>query len=190
MEELIERFSIDALSSSPAVFDNKKLLWMNGHYIRNAHIDRITRLCIPYLEKAGYKGVDFEVWKKIVLVTRDYLDTLSEITEHVGIFFDKEPKLEEGTEKYLKYPHTPDIIKEFIRRIQETEQLDADTVLNILRGMLKDFGLSGRKLIMPLRVAITGKTKGPEIYHIVEILGKEETIRRLENTYKELNVNG
>ncbi len=190
MEELIDRFSVESLSGSPAVFDDKKLLWMNGHYIRSADIDRITKLCIPYLEGAGYGGVDFERWKKIILVTRDYLSTLSEIPEHVGIFFGERVEVERGAEKYLKYPHVPLIIREFIRRTRDAEKLDADRVLDILRGMLKDFGLSGRKLIMPLRVAITGRTKGPEIYNIVEILGKEVTIKRLENTYKELNADG
>jgi len=180
LEELSEIFSLEGVSKSPAVFDVEKLNWLNGYYIRNSNAEYIAEQCLPYLKEAGYidyNALDMEKIKKIVLATRDYLSNLSEITQYAAVFFEPvdidELKLELSDEK------TKLVLSTLKKKIEEIGDIDEQAIKKLLKNLTKDLGFGGKKVFMPIRMALTGKKSGPELYQIIDILGKDTVIERL-----------
>ncbi|MBM7853802.1 nondiscriminating glutamyl-tRNA synthetase [Desulfohalotomaculum tongense] len=185
IEELKKLFSLDRVSKSPAVFDMEKLNWLNGIYIRQGSIEDITKICLPYLQKAGYVPADpapedIEHAQRIVAVTRDYLINASEIVDHVDIFYADSVKLEdEKAREVIAQEQVPQVMRALKEKLYAAGTLEEDVVKKMLKELTKELGFGGKKVYMPLRVALTGKTHGPELYQIIPILGIEGTVKRL-----------
>ncbi len=186
MEELCQHFSLDRVARNPAVFDVEKLNWINGFYIRKTPIEKITALAIPYLQKEGYLPTIIDEQKqaqatKIVAAVQDYLPFISDVKNHVGIFFAEEIKPENDEAKLvLEEEQVPGVLQLFLDKISTEENLESAQVKKLLKETSKELGLGGRKVFMPIRVALTGQTHGPELHDIIPILGKDEIARRFQ----------
>ncbi|TDX49309.1 glutamate--tRNA ligase [Orenia marismortui] len=182
-EEIIEQFSIDRVNKSAAVFDVEKLNWMNGMYIRSAELEKIVDLAKPYIREAGYDLSDkSDEWIRFLVDTvRGSLDHVSEIADHLDIFFgdltytDKEKAKEDFKQEKV------DLVFETLKnRIKSLDSLDPEFIKKMLKQTLKDLPVGGRVFYHPTRFALTGKGSGPELYNVIALLGKEECINRLD----------
>jgi len=186
MEYLIKNFSLDRVSKNPAIFDIDKLNYINSQHIKLKSLDELTQMCIPYLIEAGYvtqKDAEekFEWLKKIVKSVYEGLDYLSQIKDRVDIFFNNEVKIEEDEAKeVLKWEHVKHLISVFEDKIKNVENLNSDSIKMLFKEIQKETGYKGKNLFMPIRVVLTGKTHGPELVEIIEIVGKENILKRLE----------
>ncbi|SHE75932.1 MULTISPECIES: glutamate--tRNA ligase [Caloramator] len=186
MEELERMFDINRVSKNPAVFDIDKLNHINGIYIRNAELDRIVDLAIPHLVKGEFITEEFantnrEWISKIVDTVRGGLSNVSEIVNHVGIFFGEEVKLEnEEAKEVLKQEHVSALLDEFKNILLETEVVTKENAKDIMNEIKKRTGAKGKALFMPIRVAVTGQVHGPELVNVLEILGRDMLIKRIE----------
>ncbi|MDI3533728.1 MAG: nondiscriminating glutamyl-tRNA synthetase [Thermosediminibacterales bacterium] len=186
MDELIQQFSFDRVAKNPAVFDKDKLNWMNAHYIKSSSVDRITRLAIPYLIKAGFlKEEEIESKKdwvcKIVETLQENLTVVSDIVEKSRMFFDDEIKLEdEQAKQILKLGHVPNLLDEFEKQVMEAEIVDDDFAKKVFKSIQKATGIKGKNLFMPIRIALTGQVHGPELVSIISILGKQKILNRIK----------
>lgn len=184
MEELEQRFSLERVSKNPAVFDIDKLNWMNGQYIKNTPVERITQLAIPYLIKAGFikenEKVDLEWLEKVVGIVQGELSFVGEIPEKAAIFFDDnvEPKDIEA-EEVMKMEHVPELVKAFKNKVSSVQTIDDEFAKGVFKEIQNQTGIKGKNLYMPIRVALTGQVHGPEIVEILKILGREKLIKRL-----------
>ncbi|MGM0437861.1 MAG: glutamate--tRNA ligase [Bacillota bacterium] len=183
-EQMIKDFDIRDVNKSGAVFDIEKLNWMNGKYIRDADLDRIVDLSIPYLKDAGYikdnDDVDREWLKKVIDVARTGVDYLEQIPTESELFFTdlefedkKEAKVEfseEGVELVF------DSLKEKLAKLDE---LEIDKIGNIFSEMKDELPVGARTIYHPVRLALTGMTSGPELTEVIYILGREEVEARL-----------
>ncbi|RYD03206.1 hypothetical protein N752_20425 [Desulforamulus aquiferis] len=190
-EEIQQQFSLDRVAKNPAVFDIDKLNWLNGHYIRQADLDRLTQMAIPYLQEAGYlvgevNGEKLNWVRQVVSVARNYVSFMQEITQHVEIYFNKDvaPENEEAAQ-ILVGDHVPVVMNAAIELVSQAEELTEEAVKALLKAVGKQTGLKGKMVFMPLRVALTGKAHGPELYQIIPIFGKELTIARLKAAIKQ-----
>ncbi|MTI80712.1 MAG: glutamate--tRNA ligase [Firmicutes bacterium] len=185
LEEIKDLFTLDKVSKSPAVFDLEKLNHLNGMYIRNSELDYITKLALPFMQKAGYISEsptpeDLEMAKQIVDATKKYVNNMSEIVEHMEIFFTDEMKLEnEKAREALQIEEVPQVMHAMKEKIFSSSKLTEEIVKGMLKELTKELGFGGKKVYMPLRVALTGQTHGPELYQIIPILGTNRTIDRL-----------
>ncbi|MCL4440710.1 MAG: glutamate--tRNA ligase [Firmicutes bacterium] len=188
LEELVEQFSLDRVAKNPAVFDSDKLNWINGQYIRKSPVERITDLAIPFLREAGYiKGEvtpdNYEWLKMVVASVQEHLAFVAQITDHVGIYFDDCIQMEnEAASAALKDDDVPQVMAAFRQKIVETEEITSENTKAILKALTKELKLGGKKVYMPIRVALTGKTHGAELYDIIPILGREMILARLAQT--------
>jgi len=186
MDYLIKNFSLDRVSKNPAIFDIDKLNYINSQHIKLKSLDELTQMCIPYLIEAGYvtqKDAEekFEWLKKIVKSVYEGLDYLSQIKDRVDIFFNNEVKIEEDEAKeVLKWEHVKHLISVFEDKIKNVENLNSDSIKMLFKEIQKETGYKGKNLFMPIRVVLTGKTHGPELVEIIEIVGKENILKRLE----------
>ncbi|AGB40176.1 glutamyl-tRNA synthetase [Halobacteroides halobius DSM 5150] len=181
-EEIIDRFSIDGVNESAAVFDVEKLNWMNGVYIRDTELDKIVDLALPYLEAEYDLSDKSKEWIKLLVSTaQESLDYIAQITDEVEVFFseleyeDKEEAIElfqeEDVDLVLK------TLKEESKKLNSFKQQEVRDMMNRVR---KELPVGGRLFFHPTRIALSGKTSGPALYDVATLLGKEETIKRLE----------
>jgi nondiscriminating glutamyl-tRNA synthetase len=170
MEELINQFSLDRVAKNPAVFDADKLNWINGCYIRKSPVERIIDLAVPFLRESGLitgeVTPDIYDWLKMVVASvQEYLSCVADITDYVAMYFDDHVQMENDE--------------------AGAEELTPENTKAILKALTKELKLGGKKVYMPLRVALTGRTHGPELFYIIPILGRDRILVRLAQTMGE-----
>jgi nondiscriminating glutamyl-tRNA synthetase len=186
MDELIEQFSLERVAKNPAVFDVDKLNWINSYYLKQLPIHELTELAIPHLIAGGYiteqEAVERRAWIETVMVAvKDYLSYAAQVTEHVDVFFNDSPEFEnEETKAVLAEEEIPLVTSKFKEKIAAAPVLDTPTVQGILKSITKELKLGGKKVYMPLRVALTGKAHGPELDVLISIIGKERSMQRID----------
>jgi len=187
-EELIEKFSLERVNKSPAVFDPQKLEWMNAEYIRKLNKEELTELLIPYLRKRGWVGekVNGLIYQKILRITeleQDRLRVLSDIGDLVDFFFEKDfPYDPRAVKKRLKEDYVFPLLERIKTEVEKMNSLKEESLENVLRRLAKVFSLSTSKVFHSLRVALTGRMRGPGLFELAAVLGKEEVIRRINRT--------
>lgn len=191
----IREFSLERVSKNPAVYDVQKLTWINGHYIRSYDLDKLTQAIIPFLQKKGLIGenYDYEYIKKIVSVVREREKTLVYIADAMTYYFKEVESYEEkGVQKYFTKEGVVDILKKAAETLKNLEPFNKFTAEEAYRKLVEELGISSSALFHPTRLAISGRTFGPGLFDIMEFLGKEKTVARIERAIKfiEENIKG
>ncbi len=182
MEELIEAFDIHRIVRAGAVFDLQKLKWMNGQYIRNMETERYLQEAQAWLDPDLRKKPQIRV---ALMAVKTALSTFSEIPEKVKVFTEEAAELGEEAKSILKEADVQKALKEFLRVLEDVEELDEGTFKLLMKKVQEESGVRGKQLWMPLRLALTAEMQGPELGYIVEYLGKSETRRRISACIKE-----
>lgn len=181
LEEAIARFDIHHISRSPTAFDEKKLDWLAAQYLREADIERLTELAIPFLQESRLipkerENLDYPGLKKVVEAVRPGLHCLSQLVEEAGFFF-REPVIEMGSQP-LASDKAQIVLARMLELLEEHGLLSPEA----LKGLAVEIKGTGFKEVMSiLRLALTGKARGPELSTVVSILGIEECKKRLRN---------
>ncbi len=178
IERLIDEFDLGRISQSSAIFNLEKLNWMNGFYLRQADLDRLTKLAIPYFRKFNYPVDDISKVKKILSVVREKIDYLDQLGDHLDIFYRDQMVIEDTEAKsIIRQDSAQRILWSFLRELNAVAKLDKDNFRSMMTVVQKETGVMGKNLWMPLRVALTGQMHGPELPMVAEILGKEKCVK-------------
>jgi glutamyl-tRNA synthetase len=186
-EELVEKFTLENVGKSPAVFNPEKLLWLNGLYIRNKPAEEIAKLVIPFLEKKGFQVVFDERLIKIVESLKERAKTLIDFAESSDYFFTDEIKYEESAKKKFFTPEVVPILETLINRLSSLEDFSAPEMQKIFNEIIEERGLKMVQIAQPVRVALTGGTVSPGIYEVTEILGKGRVVERLQRAISSIS---
>ncbi len=188
-DQLIEQFSLERVAKNPAVFDVDKLKWMNNHYLREADLDRVTRLSLPHLVEAGFLDSEeiedkkFNWLKGIVDLVRERVGCLKELPKEVKLFFTDEFGFEtEEAEVIMQEETAPTVVRLFMQKLKELEMLEPPAIKKIFKAITKETGLKGKQVFMPVRVALTGQMHGPDMPEMICILGREKALQRMDRT--------
>lgn len=189
LDEIIEKFELKDMSAKPAIFDIDKLDYFNGYYIRQLSIDDLTRLCEPYLreniELSGeQRKKNIEFIKKIVSVEQERLKKLSEIGDLSRFFFIEDLEYEKEILAWKKMTteeaqENLKTIYELLEKIPE-ENWTNDSIEEGIMSYLQAKELRIGEYLWPMRVSLCGQKNSPGPFDIAEILGKSETIRKIE----------
>ncbi|AEN91999.1 Glutamyl-tRNA synthetase bacterial/mitochondrial [Priestia megaterium WSH-002] len=187
-EQFIEIFDPARLSKSPALFDTSKLRWMNNQYMKQLDLDEVVALSVPHLVKAGKveetRDAETEQWvRDLVALYQEQMSFGAEIVELTEMFFKKEIDYSEEAKAVLGEEQVPEVLKAFAEEISSLEEFSADEIKAATKAVQKATGQKGKKLFMPIRVATTGETHGPELPKAISLLGKETVLARLESIY-------
>lgn len=191
MHDLIEEFQIDRVGKSPSIFDPEKLLWMNGYYIRNSDLGKIAHLSQEFItdkELRSETEKNPERYLQVIALVQDRLKTLNEVEKLITFFYrspDYEASLliarksdKDRTKLALKTAHeTLDKIGSY--SIDETEVA--------LRKTAKEAELKDGELLWSVRVALSGSDASPGVFELLEIFGKEESLKRIDTAIRKLN---
>ena len=192
MDELIEEFSVDRVSNAGGVFDKDKLNWVNGQYIRESDVEKITTLAIPHLIEAGYITEDdvknrYDWIKRMISAVQERMSYISEVVEKVEFFFVNEIKPEDETvEEMLKGEQVPELLKAFKEEVEQIEEVTEEFAGSIFKVLKKNTGIKGKNLFMPIRATVTGQLHGPDLDNILMVLGKQNILKRIEYVEKNL----
>jgi glutamyl/glutaminyl-tRNA synthetase len=187
-EELIQKFDLYRCNSSASIFDEKKLVWMNGEYIRAKSLDEFTKMAIPYLQKdnlfkENFNDEDFENLKKIIALEHEKVKYLTDIPMLYDFMLKDEFIYDEkDVEKVFKKDaeKTKNILEGMKKELEMTGSFSAENLENIFRNYAEKNDLKTGAIFHPVRVATSGRTKGPSLFHYLEILGKEKVLNRID----------
>lgn len=185
LEELAKKFDLTGLSKSQVGFGLAKLDWFNGQHIRMLSSERLARLSVPFLEKAGLPIDDFERVESAVDAARENAAKLSEISAYARIFLGSFTISEDAREELAK-PQVPSILDAFRNLVVGSDALTKEEVeghFAVMRTTFKEIGIRGRELFHPIRVAVTGQNVGPDLIRTIVMLGKDEVFQRLSSAY-------
>jgi nondiscriminating glutamyl-tRNA synthetase len=182
LEKIIEEFSIRDISRSAPIYNRKKLEWLNSFYIREKEEGQLSEILISYLEKSGIRidQIDRPWLNQVFGALKENLVVLSQVEEYLGIFFDEKLFFEEGAKAILQDPRNRETVRSVLSLLEDSSEFTSDGRTSMLSQLEKQTGRKGKDLYAPLRAAVTGKTKGPELVKTLPLLGKERIIKRLK----------
>ncbi|MGI6329371.1 MAG: glutamate--tRNA ligase [Bacilli bacterium] len=180
LEELTKRFTIEGISKSNAIFDIGKLNWLNNYYIKRLTIDKLYSFVLPYLEEVYDLSSKTELWLKTLIETyQEQLSYGKEIVQLSELFF-KEIVTDEDGKEFLELTETNNIKLVLKKEIKGIKNWTEENIKKALNKVKEETKVKGKNLFMPIRVLVSGKTKGPELPRTIFLLGQEQVIKRLE----------
>ncbi|GAA0596835.1 glutamate--tRNA ligase [Virgibacillus siamensis] len=190
-DKLIEIFDPERLSTSAAIFDKNKLKWMNNEYIKAADTERMVGLAMPHLIKAGKLPENMDEQTKewaenVIALYKEQLRYGAEIVELTELFFQDSIHYDEDAMNVLNEEQVPEVLQVFADKLIHLDDFNKDAIKAEIKATQKETGHRGKKLFMPIRVATTGQTHGPELPLAIELLGKDVILKRLDALLKKL----
>lgn len=186
-EELIAKFDLAGCQKSPATFDTVKLNWMNGEYIRQTKLDDLVKLAAPFLDKEGLTGKPGPDLKKTVALEHEKFKLLSDIPRLVDFFYKPVQFDPKAFDKVLKAPGAKQVLLDLADALQNFAPFEDKALEARIRQFVADKGLKNGQVFHPIRVATTGRTEGPTLFLMMEVMGRDEVIARLKNAAAQLN---
>lgn len=186
LEELIEQFSMDRVAKNPAVFDVDKLNWINAQYMKKTSAGQIAGMALPHLIEAGYLpekvSEEQQNWvAEMVGAVQEQISYAAQVLDHADLFFRDDVEFEsQEAREILLDPDIPRVMASFKEKMLLLPVVDVPAVQALLKSLVKELKLGGKKVYMPIRVALTGKMHGPELFHLIPVIGKERILARLD----------
>ncbi len=187
LEELVKVFDYHHMSKSPAVFDIQKLKWMNGEYMKAMDEDKFYEMALPYIKQVITKDLDL---KKIAHMAKTRIEVLPDISALID-FFEAVPEYDVSMYTHKKMKTNPEISLEVLEKIlpvlENQEDYSNDALYELLCGFAKENGYKNGQILWPIRTALSGKQMTPAgATEILEVLGKEESLKRIEAAVEKL----
>ncbi len=179
-EELVEKFGFEGLGKSASMYDSAKFLWLNGKYLRSTSLNQISSMLVPFLQKQSLAVPSSQKLQSIVVHMRERSDTLADIVEQSRYFFTDDFEYEEKASKKFLGKASEQILSVLMEKLASVEDFSHNGLQDCFSQVMESTGLKLGKIAQPTRVALTGSTKSPGIFDVVEILGKQEVLRRLK----------
>jgi len=186
LDQMRANFGLERVNDSPASFDPDKLYWLAGEYMKQLPVAERAEGCIPFLRRASLVSdpiTDAERAKLVRVVEScgDRIKLFSDILVYGAPFFRKDPAYDaKAVEKKLRKPPVPELLREFTPQLAVVEPFEVAPLEAALKGFAEGKGVNPSLLIHALRVSTTGVEVGPGVYDCLAILGRNETLRRIE----------
>jgi glutamyl-tRNA synthetase len=177
-DDLIELFSLERVSRNPAVFDEQKLRWMNGRYLREMPTEELQRLLEERLGR--------ELPREAVEIAQEKMQTLDDFWTLAGFLVERRPTDEKAWNKVMQ-DGAGERLAKAREALAQTEPFTAESVEHALRGVVDQLGAKPKDVFQPVRVAISGSTVSPGIFESVAVLGRDETLARIDEALARAN---
>jgi glutamyl-tRNA synthetase len=178
-EELIEKFSLESVGKSAAVFNTEKLMWLNGLYIRQEKPETLAEMLLPFLEARGLKPRSLSWLGEVIKTLQERSKTLVEMVDQAEFYFRSDFEFDEKAAKKHLTPSIKEPLEMLIARLESSPELDEKGLEEIFGEVVALKGIKLGALAQAVRVALTGKAVSPGIYEVVKIVGKDEALKRL-----------
>ena len=183
MEELIEKFDLDRVSKNPAVYDEKKLTWMNGQYIRKLSKEELYDYAKPFVVPKLFSEQEYinnKKWMMLALESiKSEIETLAEASEKLNVYLEV-PKVNLKLKDELEKTGVIIAFKKLMDVYESLEEWKIENILEATKKVLKESKVKGKEFYHPLREILTGKDSGPDLVNLIYLLGRENVVSRLK----------
>ena len=186
MEELTQLFSLEKCSKSGAKFDYEKGKWFNHKYIQQKDNAEIASLFMPQLEAYGIQS-DLQYVTRVVALVKERINFIKELWGQASFFFKAPETYDEKTVKKRWKEDSAQRLSELIGVLQDITDFHSENTENIVKAWIESNGYHLGNIMTAFRLAVVGESKGPHMFDITELLGKEETIRRIQKAINTLS---
>jgi len=180
LEELIKIFDPSRINKSPAVYDVKKLNWVNSHYIKKLNLDELIKITLPPLKEKYDLSDKSEKWiKHLIQIYRDHISYGKEIVEVTDLFFKKDIILDDECLEFINSDDSKKVVNSFYNNIKNITDWSIDNIVDAINKTKEVTGIKGKNLYMPIRIMVSGQMHGPELPDTVYLLGRDTVTNRL-----------
>jgi glutamyl-tRNA synthetase len=184
IDMLIQKFSLDRVGKSGAIFDIQKLNFMNGHKLRTFPLEQVAELAKPFFPPETLPQES--QFQEAIALTRDSVTTLAEFPQACKEILGKPTYSGEIVAELAREPQNAERLRVLKEEIGTLQNMERDALVVVFKRAGKALGVKGKPLYHPLRLALTGKNQGPELLGIMSLLGKEECIVRIDTCLEHL----
>lgn len=183
MKQLAEQFDFDRVNKTGAVFDKRKLDWVNGHYVRDLSVDELAEKIKPFMIKAGLIDESYpeDKLKLLAATWQSAIDKFSDAPELSKNYFidDRQMSWDDEAVEAISTEDAKRLIDSFLNHLDQVDEIDEEFATSVMKKIQKETGIKGKNLWFPVRAAITGSVHGPELSNAFIIMGKEKIKNRL-----------
>lgn len=189
-EELIEKFSLESVGKAPSVFNPEKFLWLNAHYIKEKKPEDLVPMLEPFLKSLNYPEKPKPYLAKAIRTLQPRSRTLVEMAEAMRPYMVDEVEYDPAAaEKFLSASMRQPFEK-LIATLDQLNDFNEQNLEKAFKGIVEEMGIKLGKVAQPVRVALTGGTVSPGLFEVIDVLGKENVLRRMRKALNYINAHG
>ena len=182
MRELISEFRLEEVGKSPGVFNAEKLLWLDAHYLKEHSPAQLAEEVRPFIEQKGYHLNNDPQWlEKMVVTLQPRAKTLVELVESAHFYLSDDITIDPKAKAKFLTPKVEPILSQLRQRLAHLANWKLTDIQETFETVMREHQLGLGKIAQPVRVALTGGTASPGIFEVVEVLGPERTLSRLDH---------
>ena len=187
IDEVVKLFELEKINRRNAAFDLDKCFWLNGQYIAQMSIDRFIELARPFLEKADIELSDRDYLQAVLAIVKEKIKLLSDVPEWTRYFFTEQYELDPAAvEKVFGKPEAAERLIALRDEFAKIENWTVEKIESILKTLAQKLGCKTGDLVHPARVGVSGRSVGPSLYHMLEVMGKERVLARFDRMIAQL----
>ena len=187
LETIIQTFSMEKVGKSGASFDEDKLKWINATYLHAYDSEKLSKIIRPSITEKALTGLTDKKIEQFIALIRPNIETINDVNDYLGIISNRAFNITDAAGKILGEQKNVEMLSVFCRLMDAIPEYSETHLKEALRELSKITGLKGKELYMPLRAAITGMTKGPELDELFRFMGKESIRRRIGKAVGKIN---
>ena len=188
IEEVVKLFELEKINRRNAAFDLDKCFWLNGQYITQMSLDRFIELARPFLEKADIDVSDKNYLCAVLSIVKEKIKLLSDVSEWTRYFFIEDYEFDPAAvEKVFGKPEAAERLIALRDELAKTANWNVQTLETTLKSLARKLRCKTGDLVHPARVAVSGRSVGPSLYHMLEVMGKERVIKRFQRMIAKLS---
>jgi len=180
LQELEEAFSLDRINKAGAIFDTEKLNWMGGYYVRHLSVEYVAEKARPFFEDAGIDIGNNEKYLRVITMARDYVSRLSDMVEHSKMFYE-DLMFSEEDQTLIAEENSQKIYSFWIEELEKKTDWSSEDISLLIKQATSELGIKGKNFYFPIRLSLFGSCHGPDIPTLIDILGRDGSIKRLKD---------
>jgi glutamyl-tRNA synthetase len=187
IDEVVKLFELEKINRRNAAFDLDKCFWLNGQYIAQMSLDRFIELARPFLEKADIEVSDRDYLRAVLAIVKEKIKLLSDVPEWTRYFFTEQYEFDPAAvEKVFGKPEAAERLVALRHEFAKIENWTVEKIESTLKTLAQKLGCKTGDLVHPARVGVSGRSVGPSLYHMLEVMGKERVLARFDRMISQL----
>ena len=188
MESLCKSFTLDRVSKGGAVFNYKKLMWYNEHYVHNRSVDSLLPQVQSLFQDEGIDAQDLHFLRNVLELLHERVSKVDEFVPMGRFFYEAPQSFDEGALKKWS-ADSPRLVASFLQRLIDIpeDEFKAEAIKHVLETTVQEESVGFGKVMMPVRIALSGQGFGPDLFPAMELIGKKSCVSRLEGAIEKLS---
>jgi len=189
IDEVVKLFELEKINRRNAAFDLNKCFWLNGQYIAQMSLERFTELARPFLEKAKIDISDEKYLGAVLSIVKEKIKLFKDVPEWTAYFFTENYEFDPAAvKKVFGKPEAGTYLSALRDEFSKTDKWNVETIESTLKNLAQKLGCKTGDLVHPARVAVSGRSVGPSLYHMLEVMGKERVLARFDRMKSQLGI--